>query len=247
MPPDDLLLALLFLVAAVLYSSVGHAGASGYLAAMALVGAAAVTMRPTALVLNILVATVATVRFARAGHFSWRVFWPFAAASIPMSFVGGAIHLPPGVYRPAVGVVLALSGLRMILTARKAAAESPPPGPPPLGPSLAWGAVIGLAAGLTGTGGGIFLSPLLLFAGWAGTRTTAAVSAVFILVNSVAGLAVAPGSLREVPDHIVLWAGAALVGALIGTELGTRRLTPPGLRLLLGIVLLVAASKLVLS
>ena len=171
------MLAVLFFVAAVLYSAVGHAGASGYLAAMAFVGVAPATMKPTALVLNLIVGTIALVQFARAGYFSWRLFWPFALGSVPLAFIGGAILLPGHWYKTLVGLVLLLAAARLVWE-RTSASHSV--GTLPKAPAVACGAGIGLLSGLTGTGGGIFLSPLLLFTGWAETRETGGVSAAFI-------------------------------------------------------------------
>lgn len=238
-----LLLAGAFFLAAILYSSVGHAGASGYLAAMAFVGMPTPMMRPTALVLNLLVASITSVRFARAGFFSWSLFWPFALGSVPMAFVGGAITLPGHWYRTLVGLVLWLAAMRLVLNLRVTGTIHQPPRLA----AVACGAGIGLLAGLTGTGGGIFLSPLLLFMGWAETRETGGVSAAFILLNSLAGLAASPASLQQLPPQMALWAGAAILGGLVGAELGTRRIGTPTFRRLLGVVLIVAGAKLIFS
>jgi hypothetical protein len=240
MDASALVVAAAFLVAAILYASVGHAGASGYLAVMALVGLPAPMMRPTALVLNLLVASIATVRFARAGFFSWPLFWPFALGSVPLAYVGGAITLPGHWYRILVGVVLWTAALRLLLNLRLRDTHAPP-----RVAAVLCGAGIGLLAGLTGTGGGIFLSPLLLFMGWAETRQTGGVAAAFILANSAAGLAGHPASLDQLPEVFPLWAGAALVGGLIGAELGSRRIGTPAFRRLLGVVLVVAGAKLI--
>jgi uncharacterized membrane protein YfcA len=238
----SLTVAAAFLAAAILYSSVGHAGASGYLAAMAFLGVPTPMMRPTALVLNLLVASIATVRFARAGFFSWPLFWPFALGSIPLAFIGGAITLPGHWYRTLVGLILWASAVRLILNLRIGTGERPP-----TLVAVLCGAAIGLLAGLTGTGGGIFLSPLLLFMGWAETRETGGVAAAFILVNSAAGLAGNPASLGHLPDQLPLWAGAAVIGGLIGSELGSRRIGTPMFKRLLGVVLIVAGIKLIFS
>jgi len=244
MPFDQptMMLAAAFLVAAVLYSSVGHAGASGYLAAMAFVGMATPAMRPTALVLNLLVASIATVRFARAGFFSWSLFWPFALGSIPLAFVGGAITLPGHWYRTLVGLVLWAAAIRLWLDLRVSTKHDPP-----RVVAVLCGAGIGLLAGLTGTGGGIFLTPLLLFMRWSDTREAGGVSAAFILANSAAGLAGNPGSLSHLSDQLPLWAGAVVIGGLIGSELGSRRIGTPTFRKILGVVLLIAGAKLVFS
>lgn len=241
---DTLLLTLLIFVAALLYSSVGHAGASGYLAAMALFNLAPDVMKPTALVLNLVVATVGTIRFARAGHFSWNIFWPFAVTSIPCALLGGWLELPVQTYKLVLGGVLIYAAGRMALKVADHAAE---PKPVPLLPALFSGAALGLLSGLTGVGGGIFLSPLLLLLGWSDVRRTAGVSAAFILVNSAAGLLGHLASVRNVPHEIVWWAPAALIGGLIGAELGSRRLAPMTMRRLLAVVLVVAGVKLLAS
>lgn len=240
-----IILAVAIFVMAALYSSVGHAGASGYLAAMALVGLAPAVMKPTALTLNILVATIATVRFYRAGFFSWRIFLPFALASIPFAFVGGALTLPGSIYQRLVGAVLLFAAYRLWRHARAEANAEAKPAPPTLAVGL--GAGIGLLSGITGVGGGIFLSPILLIAGWAETRQASGVAAAFILVNSVAGLAGHLTSVRNVPDSIYVWGLAAVVGGAVGTELGRRRLATVTLRRVLSVVLVIAGLKMLLS
>ena len=243
MTPDALLLAVLFFGAALLYSSVGHAGASAYLAAMALVGVPAATMRPTALVLNLFVATIVIVRFARAGHLPWRSLVPLAAGSVPMAFLGGSIDLPGEVYRPLVAVVL-LAGAWRLATASAATDDEVRPGVPLL-PGVLAGAAIGLLAGLTGTGGGIFLTPLLVLAAWTGTRDAAGLSGAFILVNSIAGLAgLATGGV-SLPPALPLWVAAVVAGGLIGSWLGAARFSILNLRRALAFVLVLAAAKLV--
>ncbi len=245
-PESVAVLTLLVFAAALLYSSVGHAGASGYLAAMALCGVAPAVMRPTALVLNILVATIATVQFYRAGCFSFPRFWPFAVASLPPAFLGGALTLPGNFYKPAVGVVLLFAAYRLLRVPQTAAA-TPETKPLPLPGALASGAGIGLLSGLTGTGGGIFLSPLLLFMGWAETRESAGVSAAFILVNSIAGLAGLLTGVAMLPGPVPFWAVAAVAGGLIGSSLGSRYLGSRMLRQLLAAVLVIAGAKLILT
>ena len=242
-----LLIAALIFVVAVLYSTVGHAGASGYLAAMALFGMAPAVMKPTALTLNIIVAIVGTIRFCRAGFFSWRTFWPFAIASIPAAFVGGWLTLPASVYKAIVGLVLLYSAVRIFFSARRP--DEQETRLVPIGAALIWGAGIGLLSGLTGVGGGIFLSPLLLLMHWARTKETSGVSVTFILVNSVAGLLgyglfAHFATISTLPHTAFVWAPAALIGGLIGTELGTRRLPIAGIRRWLSVVLVVAGLKL---
>ncbi|HET7645695.1 MAG TPA: sulfite exporter TauE/SafE family protein [Candidatus Limnocylindria bacterium] len=241
---DALLLALLFFAAAALYASVGHAGASAYLAAMALVGVVPAIMRPTALVLNLFVASIVVVRFARAGHLPWRQLVPLAIGSIPMAFVGGSIDLPGEIYRPLVAVVL-LAGAWRLATARTTDAEPERAAIPPLA-GVASGAGIGLLAGLSGTGGGIFLTPLLVLTGWAGVRDAAGLSGAFILVNSVSGIAGLLTIGFVLPSALPLWISAVVAGGLLGSWLGAQRFTILGLRRVLAFVLVLAAAKLVL-
>lgn len=243
MSSTDVLAGALILLAALLYSAVGHGGASGYLAVMALVGTAPAAMKPAALALNVLVAGVAALRFVRAGYFSWPLFWPFAVTSVPAAYVGGVVTLPVRGYEWALGLVLVFSAGRMFVSAGWLRDEGRRMAP--LALSLGLGALIGFVSGLIGVGGGIFLSPLLLLMGWAGARDTAGVSAVFILVNSLAGLLGYLSVFAALPAPLPLWAVAAVAGGWLGATYGSRRLPPPALRRLLALVLLVAAVKLI--
>lgn len=247
MMPEEWILTALIFIAATLYSSVGHAGASGYLAAMALFGLAPETMRPAALALNILVAALATWRYTRAGQNDIRLLLPFVIASIPAAFVGGMIQIPGAYYKPLIGVVLLCSAWHLLRTARKSAQEQRVEKHPPLPAALGAGVGLGLLAGLSGTGGGIFLSPLLLFMGWASTRKVSGIAASFILVNSVSGLLGNMSSVQALPSVLPVWAVAALIGALLGTQLGTRTLTIPGIRTMLAFVLVIAGGKMLLA
>jgi len=242
MSPESFLLAALFFAAALLYASVGHAGASAYLAAMALVGFSASAMRPTALVLNLFVASIVVVRFTRAGHLPWRQLAPLAAGSVPMAFVGGLIDLPGELYRPLVAMVL-LAGAWRLATAVGAADDGARGVPVAAG--VAAGAGIGLLAGLTGTGGGIFLTPLLVLAAWTGTRDAAGLSGAFILVNSLAGLAGLLTGGVSLPPAIPLWVAVVVAGGFIGSWLGAARFSILNLRRALAFVLVLAAAKLV--
>jgi hypothetical protein len=237
-------LSLLIFVAAALYSSVGHGGASGYLAVMALFSVAPDVMRPAALVLNVLVASIGTVRFAREGYFSWRTFWPFAVASIPLAFIGGTITLPGTLYKQLLGVVLVFAAFRLLLYKQTGSITSKPV---PIAPAMLSGGAIGLLSGLTGVGGGIFLTPLLLLTRWSETRQASGISAAFILVNSIAGLLGQFSRLQLLPGEAAIWALAAVVGGLIGTELGARRFNSLVMRRLLAVVLLIAAFKLIFT
>ena len=241
---DPWMLAVLFFGTAVLYSSVGNAGASGYLAVMTLAGLAPEAMKSTALLLNILVALIATVRFYRAGHFSWTLFWPFTVASVPCAFLGGVLVLPSGLYQGLVGIVLIFAAYRLFWYTDQPHAH---PTSVPRGVALFLGAGLGFVSGLTGIGGGIFLSPLLLVMGWAEPRQSASVSAAFILVNSVAGLCGETISVHALPHAAPLWAVAAVIGGFLGSELGARQFAEVTLRRLLAIVLAMAGLKLILS
>jgi hypothetical protein len=200
-------------------------------------------MKPTALALNILVASVATFKFYRAGLFSWRLFWPFAVASIPAAFVGGAVMLPARWYKIVVGVVLLYAAVWMFRSAMRPISKETHS--PPLWAALIAGVAIGFLSGLTGVGGGIFLSPLLLSMGWAETRATSGVAAPFILVNSVAGLLGHLASVAQLPPNVPVWGAAALIGGWIGASYGSKRAPVPVLRQLLSLVLVVAGVKLI--
>jgi hypothetical protein len=239
-------LALLFFVAAVLYASVGHAGASGYLAIMSLFGMAPAEMRPTALVLNIIVATIATVKFYRAGNFSWRVFLPFAIGSVPFAFIGGGLALPVQIYKPFVGLVLLYSAIRLLQStrAKNTAAEYKPV---PVWVGVNVGIAIGLLSGLTGVGGGIFLSPLIVLMNWADARHTAGISGAFILVNSIAGLLGHRSSVDNLPASLPLLAVSVVVGGYLGAEYGSKRFSIATIKRLLAVVLVIGGLKLIIE
>ena len=238
----ELALAACMFVGAALYTSVGHAGASAYIAMMALLGVASTAMRPTALVLNVVVASFASWRFIRADLFRGRTLWPFLIGAIPLAFLGGSIKLPGEFYRPLVGVVLLLGAVRLLwpTPVRSAIQWSDPPIPV----AVLCGAGIGLLSGLTGTGGGIFLSPLLMFAGWSNVKTASGVAAVFILVISIFGLLGNISSVNALPPDLPLYIGAVMLGAVVGTTLGIKLPTTMILKAL-GLVLVVAGCKLI--
>lgn len=247
MIPEEFALTALIFIAATLYSSVGHAGASGYLAAMALLGLAPEAMRSAALALNVLVASLATYRYTRAGQNDIKLLIPFVGTSIPAAFIGGMINVPGAFYKPLIGIVLVFSAAHLLWTVRKSKQKDHAVQPPPLPAALATGTGLGLLAGLSGTGGGIFLSPLLLFMGWAPTRHVSGIAASFILVNSISGLLGNVSSVYALPTALPLWAIAALLGGLLGTHLGTRTLSVPGIRIMLAMVLIIAGGKMLLT
>ena len=240
---ETAVIALLFFVGAALYASVGHGGASSYLAVMGLFSFAPEVMKPAALALNILVSAVATLKFYRAGLFKWNLFWPFAIASIPAAYVGGATTLPARWYKVLVGVVLIYAAVWMFRSSLRPINKEPHA--PPLWAAIVCGVAIGFLSGLTGVGGGIFLSPLLLYMGWSETRATSAVAAPFILVNSISGLLGHFSSVAHLPPNIPLWGTTAVLGGWIGASYGSKRAPAPVLRQLLSLVLIVAGSKLI--
>lgn len=241
--PTLILLSLAVGVVAFLYSSVGHAGASGYIAVMALWGLTPLEIRPTALVLNILVAAIATYQFWSAGHFSWKLFWPFAVLSVPAAYFGGYLQLPVSFLKVLIGLVLLFSAARLFF--RK--------GDPPeivqvsRPTAISVGGAIGFLSGLTGTGGGIFLTPTLLFFRWARIRQAAATSALFILVNSISGLAGYFSSNHYIPALGAIIAPSAVIGGVLGSYLGSRRLPAHAISMLLATVLVIAGFKLIFT
>jgi len=240
---ETIAIAFLFFIGAALYASVGHGGASSYLAVMGLFSFAPEVMKPTALALNILVAAVATVKFYRAGLFKWGLFWPFAIASIPAAYLGGATLLPTRWYKVLVGIVLLYAAVWMFRSSLKPVAREPKP--PLLWAAIISGAAIGFLSGLTGVGGGIFLSPLLLYMGWSETRAASAISAPFILVNSISGLLGHFSSVAQLPANVPVWGAAVFIGGWIGASYGSKRAPTPVLRQLLSLVLIVAGAKLI--
>jgi uncharacterized membrane protein YfcA len=244
-PTTILWIALLMGLAAALYSTVGHGGASAYLAIMALFAVAPETMRPTALALNLIVAGFGSVRYWHAGQINLRLLAAFVVTAAPAAFLGGTIPIAPEFYRPLVGLLLWASAARMFWHPSRLAQREPHP--PSLAIALPAGAGLGLLAGLTGTGGGIFLSPLIILFGWEDARKTSGVAAGFIFINSVAGLAGDLASVRSLPGELPILIAAVAMGALVGTWLGAGRLPKPRLLQGLGLVLVIAGAKLVFA
>jgi uncharacterized membrane protein YfcA len=240
---DLAVLTALVLAAALLYSSGGHAGASAYLAAMALFGVAPEVMKPTALTLNILVATIGTIRFVRARAVPWPILVPLCVGSIPMAFAGGALRLSPGTYVLVLGVVLLAAAVPLWIVPKVSDRRSPP--------RALWlvpiGAALGFVAGMTGIGGGIFLSPLLILTRWEDPRRTSGAAAVFILANSIVGLLGHAASARFVPPDVAVLGVAAVSGGLVGSWLGVHRLRPTVLRRVHAVILVISGTKLVLE
>lgn len=234
-------IALAIVIVAFLYSAIGHAGASGYIAVMTIMGLAPASIKPIALVLNILVATIGSWQFWRSGYFSWPLFYPLAIGSIPMAAIGGYFHLPTPILRLILGIILWCSALWFFIHPQ----EVNQPQTPPIIVSLSTGALIGLLAGFTGTGGGIFLTPLAISWRWAMVKNVAAVSVVFILANSLAGLAGYVGNNQKIPTFTPVLLLAAGVGGILGAYLGSRYFPVSVIKRILAVVLAIAGYKLI--
>ncbi|HEY3386013.1 MAG TPA: sulfite exporter TauE/SafE family protein [Saprospiraceae bacterium] len=241
MPGTDILFYVLLPLVAFLYASVGHGGASGYLALMAIFAFVPDFMRPAALLLNVAVSLIAFIQYYRQGHFDWRLFWPFAIASIPAAFLGGLIDVEEDVYKKVLGVLLILSVIRLLdfrIRPQKEKAY------PPVVVALGIGAAIGFLSGLIGIGGGIILSPIILLLHWADMKKTAAVSALFIFVNSIAGLAGLWTKGFALELQMVWMLLLAFAGGTFGAYLGAGRFENKKLKWILAVVLVIASVKL---
>lgn len=235
---------ILLFVLAFLYSSVGHGGASGYLALMAIYAISPEVMKPTALLLNLFVSLTSFIQFYRGRHFKWNIFMPLALASVPMAFAGGLITLDADFYKKILGLLLLIPVVRFLFFTNFRADEIKKSG---LFLSILIGSSIGFLSGLIGIGGGIILSPVLLLLKWTDQKQTAAISALFIFVNSFSGLA---GHLTKginfSPDMLI-YVVIAFAGGLGGSYLGSLKFNQNILKNTLGIVLLVAGMKLLLT
>lgn len=227
-----------------IYASVGQAGASGFIAVMALFGIAAGSIKPMALLLNVLVSAVVMWRFWRAGFLSWQRLWPFAVSSAPAAFIGGYLSLPVVIFNAVLGTLLLIASIPLLLRRSRLEQGFTPP-------SLPWaclaGGVIGFLSGLTGMGGGILLAPLLIYCRWSDTQTAAGISAAFILLNSVIALAGFCSAGNSLPTEWFFYALAAVSGGAIGAQLGSRHLPVPVIHRLLGTILFLAGVKLLVA
>jgi hypothetical protein len=240
-----ILASILFLIISILYSSVGHAGASGYLAVMALLSFAPETIKPTSLILNITVASIASVKYIKADCFDKRLFLAFILTSLPMAFVGGYITISPRYFKLIAGLFLAVSSLLLII--REYFKPSPTiTNQMPFAYGLIGGSFIGLISGLIGVGGGIFLSPIIIMANWTSVKNASGVAALFILFNSIAGLAGHILALNKLDHNIFYWIVAVVIGGLIGSFLGTIKFNDKIIITCLFLVLLSAGLKFLL-
>lgn len=241
-----LFIAAAMLCMAALYSTVGHGGGSGYLAVMALAGIVPEEMRPIALTLNVVVASIATWKFSSKHSIRKDLFVPLVVASIPAAFVGGFVGIPAVVYKPIVGAILLCAAIRLFIPIRGIEKTKIPH----TSAVIIAGVAIGFGSGVIGIGGGIFLSPLVLILGWATAKQTATISSPFILVNSIAalgGIALGEQGLALQANFVAPLVVAVVVGGLVGASIGSRRLGSTALRRILGLVLLVAAVKMFLT
>ena len=244
MQESFILFYILLFVVAFLYASVGHGGASGYLALMAIFAISPAVMKPTALLLNLFVSSTSFIQFYRAGHFKWKTFWPFALASIPLSFIGGMMAIESSIYKKILGVLLLIPVIRFFFFKNTDPKDFKPSNIPL---SLFVGGIIGLLSGMIGIGGGIILSPVLLLLKWTDQKQTAAISAAFIFVNSVAGLGGQLVKGFEFNSHMLGYVGVAFVGGICGAYFGALKFPQTVLKNVLACVLALAAYKLLFT
>jgi uncharacterized protein len=239
---DNIYLFLVILpVISFLYSSVGHGGASGYLALMALFSFAPETMKPTALLLNLFVAGISFYYYYKEGFFNKKLFISFAISSIPLAFLGGTIDIEASIYKKILAVLLVFAILKMLNVFGK---ESDELKQVKLWQGLVVGGIIGFFSGLIGIGGGIILTPVILLLHWGKMKEAAAVSALFIWVNSASGLI---GQLTmgiRLSSETFVLAGIALIGGVLGGYLGSKKINNQNLRYILAFVLVIACFKL---
>jgi len=238
----DFYFLLFILILAVLYSSVGHGGASGYLAMMAIFGMSTEIMRPSALTLNIFVSAIAFYSFYKNGHFKIKLLIPFIITSIPFAFIGGLLSVDPKIYKIILGCFLMIAILRMVV---KPVSKTNNTKDINLKFAILIGAFLGFFSGIIGIGGGIILSPILILLGWANVKETSAISAAFIFINSVAGFTGLAVQGSSFDPNIALMIVAGLVGGLLGSILGSFRFSESALRYALSVVLVFASIKLI--
>lgn len=240
-----LLAFLLFLLIAALYSTVGHAGASGYLAIMALLSFAPDSIKTTSLILNIIVAAIASYKFISSGYFDKKIFISVIITSIPAAFIGGSLHLKPDYFKLFAGIFLVLSSLSLLTKGLIKQSENQEPKQVPVAAGLSIGAVIGFFSGLIGVGGGIFLSPIMLLLKWADVKKISGISALFIFFNSISGLIGNYKSIYKLDYTILYWIIAVIIGGFIGSYLGTKRFNNKVILGFLFVVLLSAGIKFI--
>jgi uncharacterized membrane protein YfcA len=241
---QNILLPILLFLVAMLYSSVGHGGASGYLAVMSFFDLSTQEMKSSALLMNVLVSFISFYGFYKMNFFRWNKFWPFAISSIPAAYLGGSMSLNDAIYKKILGICLLFAVLRMLI---QYANNEEHISPIKIQWALLIGSCIGFVSGLIGIGGGILLSPILLLLRWATIKETAAISALFKCVNSLSGFV---GMVNKqgviLSNQLIIYITVALLGGMLGTYLGTKKLNIKGLKYVLAFGLLVASLKLIL-
>ena len=231
---------------AILYSSVGHGGASSYIAIMSLMGTPINSIKPIGLILNIIVSSIASYRYIKNKLFNLKIFIPVILGSVPAAFLGGYLHLPSEVYRVLVGIILIFAGFQFLFDIFKYFMKKTDQ-PINFSFGVFAGVIIGFLSGLTGTGGGIFLSPLIVFLGWTNVKGASGTAAAFILFNSISGLLGNITSVNQIPNTIFLYSFAVVGGVLIGTQLGIKILNEHHMKNVLGVVLIVAGFKFIIT
>lgn len=241
---NDYLVATLLLLGAVLYTSVGHAGASAYIAIMSLMGVSATSIKPTALALNIVVSLYTSYNYIKNKLFDLKLIIPLLIGAVPMAYIGGRTHLPSNIYKPIVGAILLFAAFRFVFNKQYTEEKTKDFNK---FAAIFVGAIIGFLSGLTGTGGGIFLSPLVLFLQWGTVKKVSGTASIFILFNSIFGFLGILNSANNLPPTLPLYISFVLIGAFIGTSFGIKRLASHRIKNVLGIVLLIAGLKLLLN
>ena len=240
----DFVIAICLFFGAVLYTSVGHAGASVYIAIMSVFGLPVTTIKPTALSLNIIVSSYTSYQYVKAKLYDMKLVIPLLIGAIPLAFIGGYINVPGDIYKPLIGLMLLYSSYRFISVKQH---EEKEPKKYKFYYAVFTGGIIGFLAGLTGTGGGIFLSPLIIFARWTTTKGASGTAALFILANSVFGLMGNITSIKSIPIELPLYALFALLGGIVGSRIGIHYFQHVGIKRILGFVLLIASFKLIFN
>jgi len=237
----ELLFVIGLMLIAFFYSSVGHGGASGYLALMALFGFAPESIRYYALILNLVVSAIAFLSYYKAGFFRWRKVVPFLITSIPAAYIGATFSINPMAYKIILGVMLLIAVTRMLLVGNK---ENGITHDPPILLALGIGLILGLVSGIIGIGGGILLSPILILAKYARIKEASAASALFIFLNSASGLAGLLTLQFSFQANIVFWILGVTVAGLLGSAIGSRTFSELNLKRVLSLVLIAASIKL---